>query len=226
MNSSDSLAAAIRDNAAARREEILSTLCDLIHINTVNPHSGDRSPGGEKPGQLYLEPLMFAHMDTVGVDTMDIPPFDPVRKEGRIYGRGSSDDKSGLALGFHAIKTMLAVNPPARGKLTFASVVGEECDGGGGGIMSLCLDGLKPDAAVCLDGSASSLFRGCNGVMTGRIRVPGESAHASSPLGGRAAPWKNPCLSKKNSTPSGGWCMEKTSIPATPPANWAWPTRP
>ncbi len=49
--------------------------------------------------------------------------------------------------------------------------------------MSLCLDGLEPDAAVCLDGPASALFRGCNGVITGRIQVPGVSAHASSPDG-------------------------------------------
>src|SRR3989442_12793334 len=41
--------------------------------------------------------LMFCgHMDTVGVAGMETP-FDPIEKDGRIYGRGSQDMKGGLA---------------------------------------------------------------------------------------------------------------------------------
>src|SRR5436309_2247628 len=41
--------------------------------------------------------LMFCgHMDTVGVAGMETP-FDPVEKDGRIYGRGSQDMKGGRA---------------------------------------------------------------------------------------------------------------------------------
>src|SRR6266436_7030037 len=40
--------------------------------------------------------MLCGHMDTVGVAGMDAP-FDPVQKDGRIYGRGSQDMKGGLA---------------------------------------------------------------------------------------------------------------------------------
>ena len=41
--------------------------------------------------------LFDAHQDTVPVDGMTIAPFDPVERDGRIYGRGACDDKGGLA---------------------------------------------------------------------------------------------------------------------------------
>ena len=220
----------IRTLVDSQREEILTTLCDLIAINTVNPYAGGKILGSEKAGQDYLEPrcreiglktrraevrpnvyqeagvlgpvprdfsgrenlvaemdfggegphlLLFAHMDTVGVDSMSIPPFEPRRSDGRIYGRGASDDKSGITVAFHALKALLETGIPRCGRITFASVVDEECDGGGAGIMSLCLEGLKPDAAICLDGSSSFIARGCSGCATGRITVPGISAHAA-----------------------------------------------
>ncbi len=127
--------------------------------------------------------FLFAHMDTVAVDGMTVAPFDPVRRDGRIYGRGSSDDKSGLVVALYAVRTLLELGLELGGKLTVASVVDEECDGGGSGVMSILLNGHRPDLSVCLDGSSDFIARGCNGVITGRVRISGVSAHASSPRG-------------------------------------------
>ncbi|MBO0719956.1 MAG: M20/M25/M40 family metallo-hydrolase, partial [Blastocatellia bacterium] len=55
--------------------------------------------GRDKSRRLILE----AHVDTVGIDNMTISPFDPVRREGRIYGRGACDTKGGLAAMMHAL---------------------------------------------------------------------------------------------------------------------------
>ena len=45
---------------------------------------------GRAPGRT----LMFCgHLDTVGVEGMD-RPFDPVERDGRLYGRGAQDMKS------------------------------------------------------------------------------------------------------------------------------------
>ena len=41
--------------------------------------------------------MLEAHQDTVPVDHMIIPPFDPQLRDGRIYGRGSCDIKGGMA---------------------------------------------------------------------------------------------------------------------------------
>jgi len=48
---------------------------------------------GAQPGPTLL---LCGHLDTVGVEGMD-EPFTPVEREGRLYGRGTQDMKSGLA---------------------------------------------------------------------------------------------------------------------------------
>ena len=127
--------------------------------------------------------LVFGHMDTVAADDMTIEPFDPVRRGGRIYGRGASDDKSGLTTALHAAETLSGLDMPLAGKLTVASVVEEECNGGGAGILAALLAGCRPDVAVCVDGASTFVGRGCAGVVTGNVKVPGVAAHAASPDG-------------------------------------------
>ncbi|HEY6572677.1 MAG TPA: M20/M25/M40 family metallo-hydrolase, partial [Candidatus Eisenbacteria bacterium] len=41
--------------------------------------------------------VLCAHIDTVGTAGMTIPPFEPRREGGRLYGRGAFDMKGGLA---------------------------------------------------------------------------------------------------------------------------------
>jgi len=41
--------------------------------------------------------LLNGHLDTVGVAGMVHPPWEPAVREERLYGRGSTDMKSGVA---------------------------------------------------------------------------------------------------------------------------------
>ena len=50
----------------------------------------------ERPGSKRTL-LLEVHQDTVPVDGMTIDPFDPIIKDGRIYGRGACDVNGGLA---------------------------------------------------------------------------------------------------------------------------------
>src|SRR3954464_10238513 len=48
---------------------------------------------GKRKGRSLM---LCGHLDTVGVEGM-AAPFDPVEREGRLYGRGSQDMKAGVA---------------------------------------------------------------------------------------------------------------------------------
>src|SRR5690606_2737842 len=51
--------------------------------------------------------MIASHLDTVPVDGMTIAPFDPVVRDGRLYGRGSCDTKAGMAALLAALQRVL-----------------------------------------------------------------------------------------------------------------------
>ena len=81
-----------------------------LAVETVNDYSLlIRWPGSEPA----LAPILFtAHMDVVpiepgSVDDWQYPPFAGVVAEGRIYGRGTLDDKQGLLGILEAAESLL-----------------------------------------------------------------------------------------------------------------------
>jgi acetylornithine deacetylase/succinyl-diaminopimelate desuccinylase-like protein len=61
----------------------------------------------EAPGKPTV--LIYGHYDVQPVkeSEWDNPPFSPIIKEGKIYGRGASDDKSGIITAICAIEAIL-----------------------------------------------------------------------------------------------------------------------
>ena len=76
---------------------------ELVEVEPGRPNVVDtlRGSGGGK--SLMLN----GHTDTVGVDYMTIDPFNPVIKDGKLYGRGSFDMKGGLASSMAAVKAVV-----------------------------------------------------------------------------------------------------------------------
>lgn len=70
--------------------------------------------------------MLNGHTDTVGVDYMTIDPFDPVVKEGKLYGRGSIDMKGGFASSMAAVKAIVDSGEQLRGDIVLAGVCDEE----------------------------------------------------------------------------------------------------
>ncbi len=117
-------------------------------------------------------------MDTVGVQGMD-DPFGADIRNGKMYGRGTTDCKGGLVAGLGAIEGLLTRSDDLDGKVIYLSVVDEECNGSGAGTIACALKGITGDAAISVDGSSEHILRGCGGVVTAQVNVHGKAGHAS-----------------------------------------------
>src|SRR5207253_5320486 len=88
--------------------------------------------------------MLCGHMDTVGVAGMSAP-FDPVQKDGRIYGRGSQDMKGGLAAMIAAALHLSKNGGLGAGRVMLAAVIDEEYASMGAEVL---VTKWKADAAV------------------------------------------------------------------------------
>lgn len=133
-----------------------------------------RIPGHNPSRRIVFE----AHMDTVSIKGMTIDPFDPVIRDGKLYGRGSVDDKAGLAAMMHAVADIHASGEKPPCEIWFAAVVDEEYSFRG--VVKLCED-LQAHAAVVAEPTEFKAVIASKGVLRWRIRTKGKAAHSAKP---------------------------------------------
>jgi acetylornithine deacetylase len=133
--------------------------------------------------------VLEAHMDTVSVDGMTIPPFDPTVEDGKMYGRGSCDTKAGLAGMMHAIRAIAESGAPPPVDVYLASVIDEEYAFRGvlGAIDWFSNRTILPEAAVVTEPTEMRLVRANKGCLRWKIETVGVSAHSSKPHLGKNA---------------------------------------
>jgi len=119
--------------------------------------------------------LMFnGHLDVVGTDGMSHPPFDPVTRDGRIYGRGSADMKGGIAaMCAAAARAAAATNA----ELVIAAVIDEENESLG--TRALVERGIRADAAIVTEPTRLAIMPAHRGFVWAEIDVKGRAAHGS-----------------------------------------------
>jgi acetylornithine deacetylase len=126
--------------------------------------------------------MLCGHLDTVGVEGMRAP-FDPIERDGRLYGRGSQDMKGGVAAMIDAARAIADEGLPA-GRLIVAAVVDEE-------YASIGADALvsrwRADAAVVTEPTDLRIAVGHKGFAWFAIETRGRAAHGSRPREGRDA---------------------------------------
>jgi acetylornithine deacetylase len=134
---------------------------------------------GTAPGPSLM---LCGHIDTVGVEGMR-DPFDPVERDGRLYGRGAQDMKGGVAAMIDAARLALERGFKA-GRLVVAAVVDEE-------YASIGADALvsqwSADMAVVTEPTDLQIAIGHKGFAWLRIVTYGRAAHGSRPAEGRDA---------------------------------------
>ena len=125
--------------------------------------------------------ILNGHIDVVPVDARlwSSPPFLGRRRHGWLTGRGAGDMKGGFALAALAVAGLQAAVPGwLRGRLSFLSVIEEECTGNG--TLAAARAGELADAAVLMEPTDLGLLLGGVGILWVEVVIPGLAGHAES----------------------------------------------
>jgi succinyl-diaminopimelate desuccinylase len=185
--------------------------CRLIDIDTINPPGNEEAAArllGELLQESGLEVIYHSlgagrlglaaclkgastapalcftgHLDTVpaGAAAWQSPPLKSRLSEGRIYGRGASDMKSGLAAMTAAVLRLAEV-AWRRTDVVMIFTAGEET--GSEGAFGMVRDGLLPShigALVVGEPSGNAPYLGHKGAFWLKCKAKGKSAHGSMP---------------------------------------------
>ncbi|MDJ0350356.1 M20/M25/M40 family metallo-hydrolase [Cryobacterium sp. PH29-G1] len=153
---------------------------------TVLEHTPGRpSVVGRKRGSGTGRSLMLnAHLDTVGVATYEGDPFSGDLRNGRVYGRGAIDTKSGLAA-ILAAAARASANGLA-GDVVVTLVADEEFGSIG---TEEVLRSVRTDAALVIEPSGLELTTAHRGFAWFELELTGLAAHGSQPELGVDAIW-------------------------------------
>lgn len=134
--------------------------------------------------------LMFSgHMDTVAPGEMpwDYDPYGAQEADGKIYGRGASDMKGGLAAMVVAMLKLAQTRAPLKGNLILAATAGEEsgCLGAQALVAGGVLDGVG--AMIIGEPTHENLVVTHKGALWLEVESFGKTAHGSMPEQGSNA---------------------------------------
>ena len=140
---------------------------------------------GEKGSGRSL--LLEGHTDVVtegNPEEWTHPPFGADLIDGRIYGRGAADMKSGLAAAMVAAAAIKRSGSALNGRLVVGALVDEEGDMIG--VKHLCTTpiGRELDAAIICEPEQNELCLEQRGVVWARISIRGRMAHGAMPEAG------------------------------------------
>jgi len=125
-----------------------------------------------------------AHIDTVypgNLDNWDFPPHEGRIEDGKVWGRGSSDQLGGMASMVYAAKIIKELDLNKEFTILFTGTVMEEdCDGIAWEHL-IKEDGVKPELVVSTEPTSLNIYRGHRGRMEMIIEVKGISCHGSAP---------------------------------------------
>lgn len=128
-----------------------------------------------------IETLVIGHIDTVGINNnRNTDPVNSVIKNGKLFGRGTTDMKSGIAA---MMLTATDKNLPKN--IAFLFYIDEEYNFAG--IKKFIANygsKIKPKSIISLDGSELEIANGCRGLIEISATIKGISCHAATPENG------------------------------------------
>ena len=145
-----------------------------VEVLAERPNIIARIPGRDRSRQIILE----AHMDTVSVDAMEIDPWDPIVRDGNLYGRGACDTKGPMAAMMTAVASLAAERFLPACDVVFAATIDEEYSYRG--VAAFC-QGLSADAAIVAEPTSLRPVIASKGLVRFKIETRGRSAHSAKP---------------------------------------------
>ncbi len=162
---------------------------ELEEVAAGRPATASRSNvvatiGGARTESAPAGLMIVAHLDTVGAGDMR-EPFTPRVRDGKMYGRGALDIKSGVAAMCAAAAAIARDGVRLAKPLVIAGVVDEECNSLG--TQALLKRGHKAAAAIVMEPTDLKLVIAHKGYAWFEIVTHGRAAHGSLPGEGRDA---------------------------------------
>lgn len=123
--------------------------------------------------------MMFAgHLDTVGVEGMTHDPWSGDIADGKLYGRGSCDMKSGVAaMSLGALVAARRAGSSAKRQMVIAAVTDEEYESLG--MRALLEAGLRAECAILTEPTKLAICPAHRGFVWTEIEFIGRAAHGS-----------------------------------------------
>jgi acetylornithine deacetylase/succinyl-diaminopimelate desuccinylase-like protein len=160
-----------------------------LRVDSVLVGKGNRrSVVGQVRAARAADTLLVAsHLDTVPVDNMLIDPFDPVLKEGRLFGRGSCDTKAGMAALLAALERVLARGSLARNLVIVGEADEETSDSIGVADVLAHIEGSRIDWSIATEPTELRIVNAHKGTAMARLEAHGRACHSSEPSRGKNA---------------------------------------
>jgi succinyl-diaminopimelate desuccinylase len=180
-----------------------------------------RMEGSRKRPCLHFN----GHFDVVPVgEGWTVDPFAAVIQDGKLYGRGASDQKAGIAASIFAIEAIRRAGLRFQGTVEQSGSVDEE-SGGFAGVAHMAKLGWisddKTDFVIITEPTnVDRLFLGHRGVYWFKVTTHGRIAHGSMPhLGISAVDHLVDFLYDVNHQLKPSLAQRKTAVPVEPPGS-------
>jgi succinyl-diaminopimelate desuccinylase len=155
-----------------------------IDATLVDEPYADRPQVAARVGEGRPTVVLNGHIDVVPAgdrDEWSHPPYAADVDDGRLYGRGSTDMKTGVAVGMRALADLAADidDSDLPGSVVFHAAIGEET--GEPGTKTLLERGYGGDYGVVLEPTGMRTATSEKGLAWYEITVAGDPSHASRP---------------------------------------------
>jgi len=128
--------------------------------------------------------ILNGHMDVVPVAKPEIwrcDPFKPVIEDGRIYGRGTSDMKGGVAGAIWAMKALKDCGVKLKGDVILQAVIGEESQQAEEVGTVKCLErGYTADFAIVCEPTDLEVHITSSALFFFELQIEGKAVHISA----------------------------------------------